>query len=190
MLLLEIGWENQPQTLPATYAFAAANPFDGEGWFEEVTAYPHRSSASAELVSEFNRIIANGNWHPTNPQYPFIEMGILTDHPSDGGVVLQGPERPALCTSCYWSRLVANLDDDHGTGAEWKAFAESVGWNVNLVVPLLGQGLSGYHITGVDRIVTADAQTIRIYGVVPEPASFVLALLGLCHVNRLRLRSK
>jgi hypothetical protein len=177
MLLLELGWENQPQSLPAVYAFSAANIGEGNStsWREEVTAYPFTSMAPLETVERFNELIAAYNWPVLEPQYPLLDLVIREQ--LVGGAVLQGPERPALCTSCYWSRLVANEDDDFMTGDEWAAFAESVGWNVDLRVPLLGQGLRGYEITAIERIVTADAQTIRLYGnLVPEPAGWLLAL--------------
>lgn len=179
MLLLELGWENpKPVTLPATYTFTIGNPIggsqrpgDGSGaWVEEVTAFPHNSAASAELVARFNYLIALYDWSPGGgPNYDHHPLVGL----SNGG---QYPEAPELCTSCYWLRLVANEDDTWRTGPEWRAFAESVGWDVTLHVPLLGQGLRGYDLTDIERSVTAAKQTIRLYGViVPEPNATALA---------------
>jgi hypothetical protein len=180
--LLVFDWENQPQALPAVYAFTVANPGGGESaaaWFEQVTAYPHHSFASSELVERFNFATGWFPWHPVfDGLFPIVELDILDNFIDQGGHVVQGPERPALCTSCYWDRLVANNDSSSRTGPEWKAFAESVGWHVDLRVPLLGQGLRGYGITAVERLVTADSQTITLHGIpIPEPASWLLVLI-------------
>jgi hypothetical protein len=171
MLLLEIGWENpEPVTLPAEYLFDISS---GGGnfalWIENVSSFPHTSLATPEMVDRFNLHLG---WFPWDHEFfPIVSL-------SAGN---QAPELPRICTSCYWRRLVANLDDAAMTGAEWAAFAESVGWNVDLRVPLLGQGLRGYELSRIERSVTAEAQTIRLYGnVVPEPACWLLVIHLVC----------
>jgi hypothetical protein len=155
-LLLELGWENpEPVTLPARYTFAIGN-LGGNGavWHEDISSLPDQSVASSQLVERFNQQLTGFEWGPLDSLYPVVSLS----------VAIQAPELPRICTSCYWSRLVANLDDSGKTGPEWAAFAESVGWNVNLEVPLLGQGLLGYEITSIEREVTAAEQTVRIFG--------------------------
>jgi hypothetical protein len=180
MLLLELGWENpEPVTLPAEYIFDISSGGGGNFalWRENVSSFPHTSLADPELVDRFNLHLG---WFPWDHEFfPIVSLSVEN----------QAPELPRICTSCYWRRLVANLDDAAMTGAEWAAFAESVGWNVNLQVPLLGQGLRGYEVTRIERSVTAEAQTIRLYGnVVPEPACclLVIHLVGQAFLKRNR----
>jgi hypothetical protein len=180
MLLLEIGWENQPQQLPAAYTFSVSNPGGGDSWKEMVTSYPHHSFAPQATVDILNVQLGWRDWDVIGRHFPFIELAILQGM-NEGSPVLQGPHRPALCQTCYFDTLVANVERNGRTGAEWRAFNESVGWNVDLRVPLLGPGLQGYEVTRIERSVTPEAQTIRLYGfVVPEPASWLLVAVGLC----------
>ena len=162
-LLLEITWRQpNPVTLPANYWFQAADERNGGQWVELVSSFDHHSWADDETVQDFNGPFAYT--HTTAAPYaPGISM-------RNGS---QSPE-PFGCATCPFPRLV--LKTDPVTGEDWTQRVAEVGWETMLHVPYLGPaGLNGYALTDIERIVTPEGQTIRLYGTfVPEPGCFLL----------------
>jgi hypothetical protein len=169
-LLAEFKW-SQPfaVTLPGDYSVSARGfGFQQAGWLETVTSFPHTSHAPPGVVAAFHV-----------PMWSEIaDFQMWNDDRTVPGSV--------PCATCRLHRLIGSDSE------EFAALAAEQGWQVSMYVPLLGSAFEGYQFTDIERIVTADAQTIRFYGVVlPEPASWLLvahiSMLGL--LGRLRRRS-
>lgn len=166
MLLASFTWSNpEPVTLPASYGFyVEAYSHDHDFWSETVNSFPFHSFAPPELVRALDYPIANpGNYN----DMLWIRM-------TNGD---QGPERKTDCASCWSDRLL-------GIDPGWADFVTAKGWDVDVYVPLGDWGFLGYYLTNIERLVTAQSQTIRLYGTVPEPASWLLLVVGLLHVSR------
>jgi hypothetical protein len=175
-LLVEFGWSQpDPVTLPAIYT-AGVNftPWD-TSQTNSITAFPTNQFGVAESVVGWNQRCTLGTFcavgfsNDGQQPSPFISEYDLDN-------VLGGPNR-------LWA---------DGWDGNTQPFMNHTGtWHAATYVLQKGNGnqaLFGYHITAVEREITAITQTIRLYGVdapVPEPATLVLALLGFCaHLTR------
>jgi hypothetical protein len=183
-LLLELSWRNPtPVPLPAEYLLSSGGGGYSAIWSEMVGGFDHVSWADDQTVSNFNYALTQ---LPTAFDLDPVVSLWINDVPSNdpgpnAGHVFAAPEYPDICTTCYFSRLVA-------VDGEWPSRVASAGWDVTLHVPLLGNALFDYAITDIQRVVTPERQTIRFYGVVPEPATGISALLLILHFSTLRLR--
>ena len=171
MLLAEFKWSQpDPVTLPTEYIVQAPSPtypaWPSYEWRETVTSFPHTSTAPPEVLPILQQGFTYG---------PYV---ILWNSPQQSAYGVGG------CATCKFDRLINN--------PEWAERVAADGWDVDLHVPQLGNALWGYDITEVERFVTADAQTIRLYGAalpVPEPAAWLIVLCGFVHPSTLALRS-
>lgn len=154
----------EPVSLPAEYRAVLTMYTPGhesELWKETVTEFPYHSEASQEIVSEFNRLL----YLDDNGELQFINGG------QNIGI-------------CGWCQLFWSI----GEGADrFLAEKAAAGWDAEMFVPRVGSHLDGYLITGIERTVTADSQTITFSGIpIPEPACLVLVLCGLVIQWRMR----
>jgi hypothetical protein len=168
--LAEFKW-SQPYevTLPAedkaVLRMYHGGPIVRVGWIETVTAFPHHSVASQEIVDAFNHEIYTAE----NGELPFWNGG-------DGAGKTIAP--------CGWCQFAWSIGEGRDRFLEEKAAA---GWHAEMFVPRLRSHLDGYLITSIERTVTADSQTLLFSGIpIPEPASWLLACLALCFVRRMK----
>jgi hypothetical protein len=168
-LLVEFGWSQpNPVTLPANYITLV----DSSDWDSSnsntITVYPTTQFADSFAVSYWNKNCADGSscgiQLSNGGQEPFQFGG-----QANLDQILGGPNR-------LWA---------DGWDGNPQPYPNSVGaWHAATYVPQLGgpnKALFGYLITAVERQITPDTETIRVYGVnapVPEPSSWLLGLLG------------
>jgi hypothetical protein len=185
-LLLELSWHQpDPVTLPSDYGIIVGGGGYGGWWTEKVDAFNHTSWADDSTVELLGFALTAAPRLVNDTFLPQINMRHGGDH-SAGTGHQQSPNDPV---GGYFPRLVTYRDEPGHSGEEWRQRTEAAGWEVNLVVPVLSEyGMYGYTITDIQRIVTPDRQTIRFYGVVPEPATGITVVLLFLHVSTLRLR--
>jgi hypothetical protein len=154
---------SQPNTvtLPAPY-IAELRMYDVQptsaGWQETITAFPHASFAPQSIVDAFNAEL----YQAENGQFRFYNGGITAADVSNGG-------------QCGWCQLHWLIGDGR---QQFDTEIRESGWEAEMHVPRLGPHLIGYLVTGIERTVTADSQTITLHGIpIPEPASWLLVLL-------------
>lgn len=161
--LATFSWSQpQPVSLPAEY-IAGLQMFSGTtlgvAWYETVSSFPHHSFADAATVEAFY----NELYTDDNGQLRFW----------NGGQVYNN----GLCAWCqfYWS--IGDGRDQH------LAEKAAAGFTAQMLAPSLGPHLIGYTLTGIERTVTANTQTITFHGfAIPEPGCWLLVLCGCLHL--------
>lgn len=165
MLLVEFGWtQPDPVTLPANYVVLVSG---GSGWHDAgpISQYPTTMQATPAIVNLWNERCARGSScsvdFSNGGQQPFDPPG----GSSNIDYILGGNNR-------LWADGWIDGAPVAGNG-QWIAATH---------VPQKGNGnqaLWGYEVTRIERIVTADSQFVRIYGInVPEPATWLLILFA------------
>jgi hypothetical protein len=176
MLLAEFTWR-QPYTvtLPAPYSVSverAHNVRAGEGL--AVTAFPFQYDYTQSEVDELNNVMAVDS--------PFRLL--MWNGGNDGAHVVGGG--PAACPACMSWQF---FGPDAGP---WQDEVAALGWDIDLHVPLEQPNFFGYWITAAEQLITAEGQTLRLFGapvLVPEPATWLIVLCFLCvHVRAPALR--
>jgi hypothetical protein len=176
-LLAEITWTNPtPLALPETWHFLALNYSEGidppgEIWTTELPRdgqFGERLIADAATVARLN--------------------SKLTTRPSSGEAIYAFFENGAQRPCGNFCQAYAGFPFDYllgGVGFRWSnGPLNQLGFTGAAYVPQLGrpnEALTGYRLTGLERVITPTSQTVYFYGnaVVPEPASWVLAGVGL-----------
>ena len=176
ILLAEFTWSQpDPVTLPDFYTIFTRR-FGDEltgGWSETITQY-------------------GSTWAPPVKVAAINVVMTLTTDRSIGITPYNGGQSPDLgygCATCYVHRLIGDERE------EWLQLATEKGWAASLYVPVKLTHFSplwGYEFTDIERVVTPQAQTIRLYGIsIPEPTAGLLLLLGVVHVStRFRVSGK
>jgi hypothetical protein len=169
MLLAEIGW-NQPDpiTLPAFFDFTVVDPMPGnQASITTALTSPDQTMAMTVIDQPgsmvlFNRILAQ----TTNPG---ARVYIAID-----GQIIAPPFGHAPFDAIWFP------DSDPNDGFHAIAHVPPT------LTPHFGLGLYGYLLTSVKQVVTPVGQTVFFNGIViPEPSSWLIALLGcVWHVNR------
>jgi hypothetical protein len=186
-LLLELSWR-QPEavTLPGDYGIHVGGGGYGGWWTEQVNAFNHTSWADDATVELLGFAMTAAPRIVNDSFFPAINMRHGGDH-SEGTGHQQSPIDPV---GGYFPRLITYRDEPGHSGEEWRQRTAAAGWEVDLRVPVLSEfGMYGYTITDIQRIVTPERQTIRFYGVVPEPTTAIMAIFLILHVSTQRLRS-
>jgi hypothetical protein len=169
MLLAEIGW-NQPDpvTLPALFSLRVVDPMSGnEVSIGSQLTSPDQTMAMTlidqpDSILLFNRVLARTS-------NPGVRVYITND-----GQIIAPPFGHGPFDAIWFP------DSDPNDGFHAMAHVPPT------LTPHFGLGLYGYLVTSVKQVVTPAEQTVFFNGIViPEPASWLLALLAcVWHVNK------
>lgn len=182
-LLLTLSWKQPlPITLPASYGVWIDDDTQEGGMLNRFTSWDQTFTATPAQLDAMNRALTQTR---TGELYPWIAMHSgISDNPSDPQQ--QAVENYPHCASCYFPRLLGMQSPfDPSPVTDWAVRTPAAGWDNTLHVPLLSNfGLRGYTLTNVQQTISPTAQTVYFYGIVlngyvPEPASWLLLMVGL-----------
>lgn len=164
-LLFEYGW-NQPEPVALPAEYFFWVTAFNQSWKAEVHAFPHESTASPEFIERMNET--------------FVESGANVRLHYRNGFQEDSVLPYGFPLGSIWFAPQGQMPE----GNYWRTY-----------VPQRGQGLRGYHIDSVDRLITAESQLLKFYGhdveyvpddFVPEPSSAFLLFSSLCLVGCVR----